>query len=167
MNMPDWLSTSIFWVSLIVMGVGLFGLIVPIFPGITVIWLAALGYGVVTGFTTLGWVLFAVITLLFIAGVTIDNILMGTRAHKEGAAWSSLALGMLAGILGTIFFPPIGGIIAAPLVVLLLEYARQRDFNRALASLRGLAVGWGTSFVVRFFIGLAMVGIWLLWALNR
>jgi len=164
--MPEWLSTSIFWLTLIIMGVGLFGLIVPIFPGITVIWLAALGYGVVTGFTTLGWVLFGLITVLLIAGVSIDNILMGAKAHKEGAAWSSLALGMLAGILGTIFFPPVGGIIAAPLVVLLLEYLRQNDIKKAIATLRGLAVGWGAAFVVRFFIGLAMIGIWLLWALK-
>jgi uncharacterized protein YqgC (DUF456 family) len=165
--MPAWLSTSIFWTTLIIMAVGLFGLIVPIFPGITVIWLAALGYGVVTGFSTLGWVLFAVITILLFVGVTIDNVLMGAKARKEGAAWSSLALGMLAGILGTIFFPPVGGIIAAPLVVLLLEYNRQRDFNKALASLRGLAIGWGAAFVVRFFIGLAMIGIWLVWAINK
>jgi uncharacterized protein YqgC (DUF456 family) len=165
--MPAWLDASIFWITLIIMVVGLFGLIVPIFPGITVIWLAALGYGVVTGFTTLGWVLFAVITVLLIVGVTIDNVLMGAKARKEGAAWSSLALGWLAGILGTILLPPLGGIIAAPLVVLLLEYLRQRDFNKALASLRGLAIGWGASFVVRFFVGLAMIGIWLVWALNK
>jgi uncharacterized protein YqgC (DUF456 family) len=165
--MPAWLSTSIFWTTLIIMAVGLFGLAVPIFPGITVIWLAALGYGVITGFSTLGWVLFAVITILLIVGVTIDNVLMGAKARKEGAAWSSLVLGMLAGVLGTIFFPPLGGIIAAPLVVLLLEYNRQRDFNKALASLRGLAIGWGAAFVVRFFIGLAMIGIWLVWAVNK
>ncbi len=165
--MPAWLDTSIFWITLIIMAVGLFGLIVPIFPGITVIWLAALGYGVVTGFTTLAWVLLAVITVLLMIGVTIDNILMGAKARKEGAAWSSLALGWLAGILGTILLPPLGGIIAAPLVVLLLEYLRQRDINKAMASLRGLAIGWGASFVVRFFIGLAMIGIWLVWALSR
>jgi len=165
--MPAWLSASIFWITLVIMGVGLFGLIVPIFPGITVIWLAALGYGVVTKFTTLGWVLFAVITILFFGGVTIDNVLMGAKARKEGAAWSSLALGYLAGILGTIFFPPLGGLIAAPLFVLLLEYLRKRDINKALASLKGLAIGWGASFVVRFLIGLAMIGIWLVWTLLR
>jgi uncharacterized protein YqgC (DUF456 family) len=164
--MPAWLDISIFWITLIIMAVGLLGLIVPIFPGITVIWLAALGYGVVTGFSTLGWILFAVITVMLIVGVTIDNVLMGAKARKEGAAWSSLALGWLAGILGTIIFPPVGGIIAAPLVVLLLEYVRLRDINKALASLRGLAIGWGTSFVVRIFIGLAMIGVWLVWALN-
>jgi uncharacterized protein len=164
--MPAWLTTTIFWTTLVIMLVGLFGLIVPIFPGIAVIWLAALGYGVTTGFTTLGWVLFAVITVLFFIGAIIDNVLMGAKARKEGAAWSSLALGVLAGILGTIFFPPLGGLIAAPLVLLALEYIRQRDFKKALITLRGLAIGWGSAFVVRFLIGAAMIGIWLVWALN-
>jgi uncharacterized protein len=165
--MPAWLTTTIFWTTLVFMLVGLFGLIVPIFPGIAVIWLAALGYGVATGFTTLGWVLFAVITVLFIIGAVIDNVLMGAKARKEGAAWTSLALGVLAGILGTIFFPPVGGLIAAPLVLLALEYIRQRDFKKALVTLRGLAIGWGAAFVVRFLIGAAMIGIWLVWAINR
>jgi uncharacterized protein YqgC (DUF456 family) len=165
--LPAWLSASIFWITLIIMAVGLFGLVVPIFPGIAVIWLAALGYGVITGFTPLGWALLAVLTVLMITGATIDNVLIGAKAHKEGAAWSSLVLGMAAGILGTIFFPPFGGLIATPLVVLLIEYLRLRDLKKALASLRGMAIGWGASFVVRFMIGLAMIGIWLVWALNR
>jgi uncharacterized protein YqgC (DUF456 family) len=165
--LPAWLSDAIFFITLIVMLVGLFGLIVPIFPGIVVIWLAALGYGVVTGFTTMGWVLFTLLTLLMITGATIDNVLMSAKAHKEGTSWISIALGMLAGILGTIFLPPFGGLIATPLVVLLLEFQRQRSFKKALASLRGLAIGWSVSFVVRFMIGLAMIGIWLVWAINR
>ena len=165
--MPAWLSTTIFWTTLVIMLVGLFGLIVPIFPGIAVIWMAALGYGVTTGFTTLGWVLFAVITVLFITGAVIDNILMSAKAHKEGAAWSSVILGVLAGILGTILFPPFGGLIAAPSVLLLVEYIRQRNFKKALLTLRGLAIGWGSAFVVRFLIGAAMIGVWLVWAINR
>jgi uncharacterized protein YqgC (DUF456 family) len=165
--LPAWLSEAIFVITLTIMLVGLFGLLVPIFPGIIVIWLAALGYGVVTGFTTLGWVLFVLLSLLMITGETIDNVLMSARAHKEGVAWSSIVLGMLAGILGTIFFPPFGGLIAAPLVVWLLEYLRLRDVRKSLASLRGLAIGWGASFVVRFMLGLAMIGIWLVWAINR
>lgn len=165
--MPDWLITSIFWITLVVMVVGLLGLIVPIFPGLAIIWLATLGYGVIIGFNTLGWVLFALLTILFIIGSLIDNILMGTRAHKEGAAWTTVVLALLAGILGTIIFPPFGGIIAAPVLVLLLEYLRQRDFKQALLSLRGLAVGFGSAYVVRLFIGMAMIGLWLVWAINR
>ena len=165
--MPAWLTTTIFWTTLVIMLVGLFGLIVPIFPGIAVIWLAALGYGVTTGFTTLGWVLFTVITVLFIIGAVIDNVLMNAKAYKAGAAWSSLALAVLAGILGTILFPPLGGLIAAPVVLFLVEYIRQRDFKSAFNTLRGLAIGWGSGFVVRVLIGAAMIGVWLVWAINR
>ncbi len=165
--MPGWLSASIFAITAVIMAVGLLGLIVPIFPGITVIWLAHLGYGLLTHFNTLGWVLFGINTVLFIIGVTIDNVLMNAKAHKEGAAWTSLALGWLGGVLGTILLPPIGGILAAPLVVLLFEYLRQRDINQALRTLRGLLIGWGASFVVRFFIGLVMIGIWLAWVINQ
>jgi hypothetical protein len=164
---PDWLSTSIFWITLVVMLVGTLGLIVPIFPGLAVIWLAALGFGVITGFTTLGWVLFALLTILLVIGSLIDNILMGSRAHKEGAAWSTVVLGLLAGVLGTIIFPPFGGIIAAPLVVLVIETIRQRNIKKALLSLRGMAVGMGSAYIVRLFIGMAMIGLWLVWAINR
>jgi uncharacterized protein YqgC (DUF456 family) len=112
-------------------------------------------------------VFFGVNTLLMLVGVTIDNVLMSAKAHKEGAAWSSLVLGMLGGVVGTIVFPPLGGILAAPLVVLLFEYLRQRDLKNALRTVKGLLIGWGASFIVRFFIGLVMIGLWVVWVLNR
>ncbi len=165
--MPAWVHTAAFWIALVIMLTGLVGLVIPIFPGIIVIWLAILAYGLITGFYPLAWVLFAVITILFLVGVTIDNILMNAKAHQAGAAWSSLILGIVAGILGTILLPPFGGIIATPLVVLLLEYIRRRDIKQALIALRGLLIGWGASFVVRFFIGLVMISLWLVWAIKR
>jgi uncharacterized protein YqgC (DUF456 family) len=104
-NIPDWLATSIYWITLIIMGVGLFGLVVPIFPGIGIIWLSALGYGLITGFNTLGWILFALITILFIIGAVIDNVLMTARAHKEGASWITLLVGIWQASWGR-SFPP-------------------------------------------------------------
>ena len=165
--MPAWVNTAAFWIALVIMVVGLFGLVIPIFPGIIIIWLAALAYGLITGFYPLAWILFAVITVLFLVGFTIDNILMNAKAHQAGAAWSSLVLGIIAGILGTILLPPLGGLVATPVVVLLVEYLRQRDIKRAWMALRGLLIGWGASFVVRFLIGLVMIALWLVWAIKR
>lgn len=162
-DLPDWLNISIFALTQLMMLVGLFGLVVPVYPGLVVMWLAALGYGVVAGFTTLGWVLFAVITVLMLAGTVVDNIFMGAGARKGGAAWSTIGLGFLAGILGTLIFPPIGGVIAAPLAVLLLEYRHQGDWNKAWLALRGLATGFGWSVVVRFGIGVLVMLVWWLW----
>ena len=163
MNAPEWLQATLPWLTLAVMLGGLLGLIIPLFSGILVIWLAALGYGVVGGFTPLGWLLFGLISILMVVGVTIDNVLMGAGAKKAGADWATLVFALVAGILGTLIFPPFGGLILAPLVILLLEYRRQRDWHKAFDALRGLAAGWGLSFIVRLGIGIVMILLWVIW----
>lgn len=147
--------------------VGLALLIIPIFPGITVIWVAALLYGIVTGFDTLGIVILVLITVGMIIGVTADNVLMGAGARQGGASWLTIGVALIAGIAGTILFPPIGGLIAIPLAIFLLELLRNREWRSAWRATRGVALGWGLSFLVRFGIGLVMISAWLIWALAK
>jgi uncharacterized protein YqgC (DUF456 family) len=146
--------------------VGLVGLIIPVFPGLLVIWLAALAYGLATGFETLGIVFFILITILMLVGAVIDNILMAALARQGGASWGSIILGVVAGLVGTFLFPPIGGLIAAPAVILLLEFWRRRDWGKSWQATRSLVLGWGLSFLVRFGIGLLMIALWLVWAFS-
>jgi uncharacterized protein len=143
--------------------VGLIGLVVPIFPGILIIWLAALGYGIAAGFETLGIVIFIIISLLALLGSLADNLFMGAGARKGGASWISIFLALGAGILGTILFPPIGGLILAPVAVLLLEYYRLRDWTLARQAVFGMAKGWGLSLAARLVIGFLMMGLWWIW----
>jgi uncharacterized protein YqgC (DUF456 family) len=151
-------------VTIFVMLVGLVGLIVPIFPGLVVIWLAALGYGVLEGFQTAGIVMFALITLAMVAGAVIDNVLMGAKARQAGASGWAIGVGMLAGVVGTLLYPPVGGLLTAPLGILLTQYYISRDWQKALQATRGLALGCGWGFVLRFFIGVLMIGFWGVWA---
>lgn len=143
--------------------VGLFGLIVPIFPGTVIMWLATLGYGLVAGFGQLGAVMFVLITLLMLTSTVLDNLFMGAGARRGGASWSTILVALLAGVIGTLLFPPFGGFIAAPLAVFLLEFLRLRDVQKAWLALRGLATGLGLSFVARFGIGVLMILFWLVW----
>jgi len=159
-----WLKVFTESFTLFFMLVGLFGLIVPIFPGLTVIWMAALFYGIVSGFTTLGWVLFAIITILMLVGNVIDNIMMGAKARQSGASWVSIGAGLVAGIVGSLALPPFGGLIGAPLALFLAELIRLRKARAALSSVGGLLIGLGWSFVIRFIIGLVMLGLWMIWA---
>jgi uncharacterized protein YqgC (DUF456 family) len=159
-----WLKVFTETLVLATMLVGLFGLIVPIFPGLTVMWIAALVYGIIAGFGVKGWIIFILLTILMLGGNVIDNVLMGTKARQGGASWLSIGLGLLAGIFGSIVFPPFGGLIGAPLVLFLAEYARQRNPTEAFQTVKSLLIGWGWSFVVRFIIGLVMIGLWMIWA---
>jgi len=151
-------------ITIVVMLVG--QLVIPILPGLVIIWVAALGYGLVSGFGVLGWIMFALITVLMLVGSVVDNVLMGTSAHKEGAPWWAVLLAMLAAILGSFVIPiPIlGGILAALLVLFGIEWLRRKDWRKALASIKGMLIGWGWAFVVRFIIGIFMIGLWLVWA---
>jgi len=162
--MPAWLNISVFALTQIVMLIGLFGSLIPIFPGPFIMWLAALGYGVLSGFDSVGVVIFIMISVLMIGGGLVDNLFMGAGARKGGAAWGTIIVALIAGVVGTILLPPFGGIITAPAAILLLEYLRLRDLNQAWLALRGLATGWGFSFVVRFGFGLVIMVLWWLWA---
>ena len=162
--MPIWLDTTIHILTVLTMLVGLFGLIVPIFPGNVVMWLAALTYGLIFGFGRLGGIMFAIITVLMIAAVLADNVLMGAKAHEKGADWGSIILALIAGVLGTMIFPPIGGLIAAPLVLYLAELQRRRDAEEAKKVVKALLTGWGLAFVVRFGLGVVMFALWGIWA---
>lgn len=164
--MPAWLNVSIFALTQFFMLAGLIGLVVPVFPGLLVMWLAALGYGIVTHFETVGIIIFALLTVLMLVGSTVDNLIMGAGARKGGAAWLSIGVALAAGVIFTFIFPPIGGIIAAPLAVLLVEYLRVRDWRKAWQALKGLATDWGLAYFARMGIGIVMMVLWWVWALN-
>jgi uncharacterized protein YqgC (DUF456 family) len=159
----DFLNTAFLWITLFIMLVGLFSLLVPVVPGLWIMWLAGLGYGFGRGFDTLGIIVMVIITLLTVAGSLIDNLFMGAGARKGGASWLTILVALLAGVLGTIFFPPFGGFVAAPAAILLLEYLRLHDWKKAFQALRGLATGWGAAVAARFLIGIVVLGLWVLW----
>jgi uncharacterized protein YqgC (DUF456 family) len=147
-----------------IMLVGLFGLIIPILPGLVIIWFAALGYGLFAGFEVRGWVLFAVITLLMIAGELAEHVLMGALALKQGVPWWVVLIVLGVAIAGNMVVPFLGGILAGLLALFVLEWLRSRDAKKALARMLALLVGFALGFCTRFMAGLGMIGSWSIWA---
>lgn len=154
--------------TLFFMLVGLAGLLIPVFPGLTVMWLATLVYALVQvsnkSMHWFEWVLFALITLLMIVGSIIDNIIIARRVRERQTPWGSIILGYLAGIIASLFFTPLIGIIAAPAGLFGAEYLRLRDPSIAFASTRAWMTGWGITIAVRVAIGIVMIGLWMTWA---
>lgn len=162
--MSPWFEIPLQIFTLIIMLIGLIGLVIPIFPGVVVIWLSALGYGLVAGFGKLGAWMFAFISLMMIAGILVDNVMMGAKAREGGASWLSIGVGLIAGVVGMWVWPPIGGLITAPLALFATEMARTRDYQEAFKSTRGLMIGCGWAFFIRFGLGVVMIGLWSIWA---
>ena len=154
--------------TLFFMLVGLVGLIVPVFPGLTVMWLAALVYALVQSASGLmawvDWLSFAIITLFMIGGNIVDNIIIASKMRGHEIPWKTIILCYIVGIVVSLFFTPLAGLVASPLALLGLEYLRFRDKKLAFESAKVFMIGWGASFAARFGIGILMVIFWMLWA---
>jgi len=166
--MPFWESFTPDLISRIVtltfMLFGLAVLLIPILPGLVIIWAAALGYGIFAGFGALGWAMFSILTVLMLSGSFADNVLMGASARKEGASWWAILLALVAAIAGNFALPIIGGVLAALLTLFLIEWARLKNHRKAFSTMRGLLVGCGWAVAIRFIIGMVMIGLWMIWA---
>ena len=147
---------------------GLFGLLIPVFPGLTVMWIGTLVYAIVQGIngnmTWVDWVLFALITLLMIGGNIADNIIIAKHVREKNVPWSSIIWAFAAGLVVSLFFTPIAGMIASPLGLFLAEWRRLKEKQPAPDNTKAWMTGWGWSLAARFGIGVVMFVFWMLWA---
>jgi len=170
--MPEWLQFTfqilLETLTLFFLFIGLAGLLIPVFPGLTVMWLATLVYALVQNaadkMTGWDWFLFSIITLMMIGGNIVDNIIIARKMRDHFIPWSSILLAFAAGIIASIFFTPIIGLLAAPLGLFLAELRRLKKRDDAINSTKAYMIGWGWAFGVRFLIGMSMIGSWMLWA---
>lgn len=163
--METFLTAAFPWIIGAVMLSGLLMLLLPILPGLWVMWIAALVYLLVTGIDLSGGILFGLITTLTVVGGLMDNIMMGANARGAGASWLSIGLALVGAIIGSILLPPFGGLLFGVAAIFLVEYLRIKDWRKALESTKGLALGCGWGVVARFGFGLLVFIVWLVWAL--
>lgn len=155
-------------ITLFFLLIGLIGLLIPIFPGLTVMWLATLFYALVHAsanqMTAWDWAAFSLISVMMLVGNVIDNVIIARHMRERSIPWRSILLGYLAGVIASLFFTPVVGLLAAPAGLYAAESMRLKNGREALASTRAWLTGWGWSLAVRFAIGLAMTLTWMMWA---
>jgi uncharacterized protein YqgC (DUF456 family) len=162
METITWLRSISFLAIIGLMVAGLLGMIIPFYPGLLIIWIGALLYGLIYGFGNVGIVLFVVITILGLIGSVIDNIITGLGAHHSGVPWLTILCTGLVGFLLT-FLNPLAGLAAVPVVLFLLEWRRLGEFSLAKSSLLGLIKGWLSGLLARVAVGFLMVILWIIW----
>jgi uncharacterized protein YqgC (DUF456 family) len=163
-----WLQVMVETLTLFVLLAGLAGLLIPVFPGLTVMWLSTLFYAIVEAtkhhMNWVDWLLFSLITLLMIGGNIIDNIIIAKHVRDKNVPWSSIIWAFAAGIVVSIFLTPLAGMVASPAGLFLAEWRRLKDRPSAFANTRAWLTGWGWSVAARLGIGVLMIILWALWA---
>lgn len=152
----------LFVVALAIMIVGLAGVILPVLPGIPLIFAAAALYGIVTGFSGIGLNM-----ILFLAGLTVFGLIVdylanylsvrkmgGGRAGAVGAV-IGLMVGVWLGLAWIVILP----FVLAVAFELLAGKEGRSAFKAGLGAMVGLLFGG----LLRFVIGCVMIGLFV-WA---
>jgi uncharacterized protein YqgC (DUF456 family) len=126
--------------------VGIVGIIVPLLPGILLVYAAILIWAVVEH-TVAGWVTLGVVTVLIGATTLIKYTWPMKRMRAADVGTKTLLAGAVLGIIGFFVIPVVGLIIGFVLGVYLAELASRHDQRMAWTStkhaLKGVALSVG------------------------
>lgn len=167
--MAEVLNTLLIGLALFFMIIGMIGILVPILPGILLIWLAVLAYAIVEGFQAIDAFTFTFITLIALITGTADLWLSLLGSKKGGASWQAMLAGLFGGIIGFFLLGSllpvignlVGGILGYSLGVLVGQYLKLREWKIALKAAIGGLVGWGIATLVQITGGIFIMFIFI------
>jgi len=144
----------------LVMAIGLVGILIPVLPGIVLVWLAGLAWAILDGGGLVRWSLFAVMTALTI-GALIANVripaksVTGTDAPR-GTLW----LASVFAIFGFFLLPVFGVLVGFCTGVLIAHLIATNDIHKAFDAMWATLRAFGKSVFIQ---GTCGFGICLLW----
>ena len=146
----------------VVMVLGIVGILLPVLPGLLMIWAAGLWWTIADGGGATRWTVLAVLTALLVLGTVVKYVLPARSAAACGAPVSTLVVGALGAIVGFFVIPVVGLLVGGVLGIYLAEYVRLRDAGRAWTSTRAALVAIGIGVLIELTAGVLMFGVWLL-----
>ncbi len=158
-------DTELVTVLALVMAVGAVGTVVPLLPGLALIWVAGLVYGVDQGFDAVAVVALAAMTVLAVAATVAGYVVPRGRAAGAGASRSSVWLGVGGAVVGFFVVPFVGLPLGGVLGIYVGEHLRTHDAGAAWRATRAAIAGFGLAALVQFAAALAMIGVWIAWVL--
>ncbi len=144
---------------------GLVLTLVPLAPGLLVIWLAALVHLLASGLDGAAWTLLVLLTVLGLIGFVGSLLLPQRGAEASGASRTGVLGGLLGAIVGAIVLPALGFPIGGLLGLFATERMRQGSARSAWRATVGALRGLGLGTVVEAVVGTIMVSSWLAWVI--
>ncbi len=160
------LEAMSFGIAVVFIIIGAVGIIVPILPGMLLVWLTVLAYAWITDFNVITPWIFAILTLVALVTGTANIWMPYFGAKKLGAAKRAIFLGFIGGIIGTFIMPLVGTMIGYGVGIIIGELLKHRDLEAAIKASIGGVAGWGISTVVELAGALTILVVFVLVVLS-
>lgn len=142
---------------------GLAGVILPLIPGVPIIFGAALLYALLTGFSTISGQTLIIFAILTIASIVLDWVASVVGVKKMGGSYAGMVgafIGMIVGLLlpgvGIIGFI-IGAFVGACVMELLINKNTRVALRAGLGSFLGFLAGG----LMKFVVGVIIIGVFV------
>lgn len=150
----------------ILMTLGLIGIVVPLLPGLPLLWLGAFVWAWGDGFQQIGWPTLVALGLVVALGIVVDLFLASAMSRRAGVSWRAIGGAVLGGLLGGIFLTwiPVLGTIAGALIgavagMWIVEYRIRGDSEAATNAVWHYLTGMAFASLINFFLALLMLAI--------
>jgi len=144
----------------LVIAIGLIAIVVPVLPGVLLVYTAILVWAVIEH-TVAGWVTLAIVTAALGATTAVKYVWPVRRLRRAEVPSRSVIAGAALGIVGFFVVPVLGLVLGFVLGVYLAELLRCRDQRRAFGSTLHAVKGAALSMGVELAGGLGAAAIWL------
>lgn len=149
----------------LVMLVGLIGIVVPLLPGLLLVWAAVLLWASQVQ-TSAGWVVLGVATCLAVFGYVLQYVVPGRHMAKAGVTASSTMAGAVLGVVGFFVIPVVGAFLGFALGVYLAERIKLGAHSAAWPSTKAALKAIGLSVGIELLTGLAIAATWVIGVLS-
>ncbi|WP_228387092.1 DUF456 domain-containing protein [Ornithinicoccus halotolerans] len=159
------MSTVAIVLALVLMGAGLVGIVLPVLPGLLLVWAGVLVWAVLEQ-SVAAWTVLAVGTVLVLLGVALEYLVPGRRMRRAGVRTSSLVLGVLVAVVAAFVLPIAGALVGFPAGIYLAERVRRGSHREGWAATVHALRAVGLNILIELMTALVVIGLWvgaLLW----
>lgn len=140
--------------------IGLAGIVVPVLPGLLLVWggVAVWAFGRTDA---TGWTVLALATVVAVLGSVVKYLLPGRRLRDSGVPWATIAAGTALGVVGFFVIPVVGVLVGFVLGIFLAELQRLKTGALAWPSTKQALVAVGFSILIELATALLVAGLWI------
>ena len=139
--------------------VGTVGIVVPVLPGLLLVWAATLVWAFERQ-DAAGWAVFGIASALYAAGIVMQYLVPGRRMKRAGVDSRIVAVALAVAVVGFFVIPVIGGPLGFVGTVYALERIKHREHSAAWRATGHAIRAVGLNIGIELMTAFAIITTW-------
>lgn len=144
----------------LLIAVGFIMIVVPVLPGLPVMWAGVLIWALGAG-STGGWITLGLASMFIIAGYLVEYLVPARRMRRAGVRTSTLVVGVLVAIVGFFVIPVVGLFLGFPVGIYLVERVRRQGHPQAWTATKHALKAVGLNILIELTTGAVVIVTWV------